>query len=230
MDTTLEEEDNTDISQPIVSESDTLIQPTLGGVTDMDGVSNDAPTPNLETGTGTEQNTPQAENNLDGVTDDDHSQDPISSENSNPNNEPFMQPLDSETAKIQSTSVDGVTTLQTESETNNECTVLPNDTEAAPMDGVTETSETNNNVTSQNDMTVNTAESLNEAHTGTTVYGTLGEMITHTEFPEKTLLLGGVTTENGNNDTSIATQLGRNNTLPDLVSKNNNTPPPTVRC
>ena len=73
MDTTLEEEDNTDISQPIASESDTLIQPTLGGVTDMDGVSNDAPTPNLETGTGTEQNTPQAENNLDGVTDDDHS-------------------------------------------------------------------------------------------------------------------------------------------------------------
>ena len=87
-------------------------------------------------------------------------QDPISSENSNPNNEPFMQPLDSETAKIQSTSVDGVTTLQTESETNNECTVLPNDTEVAPMDGVTETSETNNNVTSQNNMTVNTAESF----------------------------------------------------------------------
>ena len=66
-----------------------------------------------------------------------------------------------------------------------------------------------------------TADTSRETHTEPG-YGIIGEILANNEFPEKTLLLGGVTTKNRNEDPTTITRMETGDTLPDLVSKTTN--------
>ena len=246
MDTTLDDDNNSlDRSMNLecsVQRSSTANETNTAGVTEMDGVSNELPEINSEYDNTTIENNRDGvtefnnQNNaehmdVDGVTDVNKSSNTtldgvtVNIEATSKLVEHGNRSHSNDTLPISNAQFAGVTACtSTSAPTMETVTVDLQLNETAPNQGSVSNEidtqsggvETDNNCVLDGVTTDQTDDTANTNLTELSNQKTIGEIIYSNEFPEKTLLLGGVTSIGSESKSNMNTS-----TLPDLVSSNN---------